>query len=117
MASKTPAFRPMKFLTITPYALALTNTLIAEPDSWSLPRKYRSPVAGNDRDNANAPFSDLGLIATIRNGEKGFKVYLGGGLGSQPTPGFKWSDFVPATDLLYIGEAVKILFSQYGKPA
>jgi len=54
------------------------------------------------------------LIATIQSGEKGFKVYLGGGLGSKPTTGFKLSDFIPATDLLYIGEAVKILFSEHG---
>jgi sulfite reductase (ferredoxin) len=114
MASEDAGISTDEIFNVTPYALALTNTLIAEQDSWSLPRKYKIALAGNDRDNANATFSDLGLIATTRNGEKGFKVYLGGGLGSQPTPGFKLSDFVPATNLLYIGEAVKVLFSQYG---
>ncbi len=114
MASENAGISTDEVFDVTPYALALTNTLIAEPDSWSLPRKYKIALAGNDRDNANATFSDLGLIATTRNGEKGFKVYLGGGLGSQPTLGFKWSDFVPATDVLYVGESVKVLFSQYG---
>lgn len=114
MASEDAGISKDEIFDVTPYALALTNTLIAESDSWSLPRKYKIALAGNDSDNANATFSDLGLIATIRSGEKGFKVYIGGGLGSKPTAGFKLSDFVPATDLLYVGEALKILFSEHG---
>lgn len=114
MASEDAGIAKDEIFDVTPYALALTNTLIAESDSWSLPRKYKIALAGNDTDNANATFSDLGLIATIRNGEKGFKVYIGGGLGSKPTAGFKLSDFIPATDLLYVGEALKILFSEHG---
>ncbi|HZL12043.1 MAG TPA: sulfurtransferase TusA family protein [Prolixibacteraceae bacterium] len=114
MASDDARISTDEIFDVTPYALALTNTLIAEADSWSLPRKYKIALAGNDLDNANATFSDLGLIATIRSGEKGFKVYIGGGLGSKPTTGFKLSDFIPATDLLYVGEALKILFSEHG---
>ena len=114
MASEDAGISKDELFDVTPYALAMTNMLIAESDSWSLPRKYKIAFAGNDSDNANATFSDLGLIATIQAGEKGFKVYLGGGLGSKPTTGYKLSDFIPATDLLYIGEAVKILFSEHG---
>jgi sulfite reductase (ferredoxin) len=114
MASDDAGISTDEIFDVTPYALALTNTLIAELDSWSLPRKYKIALAGNDLDNANATFSDLGLIATIRSGEKGFKVYIGGGLGSKPTAGFKLSDFIPATDILYVGEALKILFSEHG---
>ena len=114
MASEDAGIAKDEIFDVTPYALTLTNTLIAESDSWSLPRKYKIALAGNDSDNANATFSDLGLIATIANGEKGFKVYIGGGLGSKPTTGFKLSDFVPATDILYVAEALKILFSEHG---
>lgn len=114
MASEDAGISADEVFDVTPYALALTNTLIAEQDSWSLPRKYKIAFAGNDVDNANATFSDLGLIATLQNGQKGFKVYIGGGLGSKPTAGFKLSDFVPASDLLYVGEAVKVLFSEHG---
>lgn len=114
MASEDAGISPEEVFDVTPYALALTNTLIAEPDSWSLPRKYKIAFAGNNSDNANATFNDLGLIATTHSGGKGFKVYIGGGLGSKPTAGFKLSDFIPATDLLYVGEALKILFSEHG---
>lgn len=114
MASEDAGISANEVFDVTPYALALTNTLIAEPDSWSLPRKYKIAFAGNDADNANATFSDLGLIATLQDGQKGFKVYIGGGLGSKPTKGFKLSDFIPASDLNNVGEAVKILFSEHG---
>ena len=114
MASDDAGVAKDEVFDVTPYALALTNALIAEPDSLSLPRKYKIAFAGNDADNANATFNDLGFIATTRNGVKGFKVFIGGGLGSKPTAGFKLSDFIPATDLLYVGEAVKVLFSEHG---
>ena len=114
MVSEDAGISKDEIFDVTPYALALTNTLIAESDSWSLPRKYKISLAGNDTDNANATFNDLGLIATLRNEEKGFKIYIGGGLGSKPTAGFKLSDFVPATDILYVAEALKILFSEHG---
>lgn len=114
MASEDAGVAKDEVFDVTPYALALTNTLITEPDSWSLPRKYKIAFAGNDADNANATFNDLGFIATIRNGVKGFKVFIGGGLGSKPTAGFKLSDFLPVEDLLYVGEAVKVLFSEHG---
>ncbi len=114
MASEDAGVAKDEVFDVTPYALALTNALIAEPDSWSLPRKYKIAFAGNNADNANATFNDLGFIATIRNGVKGFKVFIGGGLGSKPTAGFKLSDFIPDTDLLYVGEAVKVLFSEHG---
>lgn len=99
---------------MTPYAIALTNTLIAEPDSWSLPRKYKIAFAGNESDNANALFNDLGFLATTFNGENGFKVFLGGGLGSKPSAGHLLFDFLPASDILYVAEAVKQLFSEHG---
>ncbi|MFO7999727.1 MAG: sulfurtransferase TusA family protein [Marinilabilia sp.] len=99
---------------VSPYVLALTNTLIAEPDSWSLPRKYKIAFSGSDADNAHAIFNDLGFIATIRNGQRGFKVYLGGGLGSKPTAGHLLFDFLPDSDILYVAEAVKQMFSEHG---
>lgn len=114
MASEDAGISPNEKFDVTPYALALTNTLIAEPDSWALPRKYKIAFSGNDADNANAIFNDLGFIAAMRNDEKGFKVFLGGGLGSKPAAGHLLLDFLPASDILYVGEAVKALFSEHG---
>lgn len=114
MASEDAGIAADERFDVTPYAIALTNTLIAEPDSWSLPRKYKIAFAGNESDNANALFNDLGFLATTFNGENGFKVFLGGGLGSKPSAGHLLFDFLPASDILYVAEAVKQLFSEHG---
>ncbi|MDR1860113.1 MAG: sulfurtransferase TusA family protein [Bacteroidales bacterium] len=114
VASDDAGIAPDEVFDVTPYAIALTNRLIAEPDSWTLPRKYKIALSGNDADNAAALFNDLGLVATLRNGEKGFRVYIGGGLGSSPSAGWEYSDFVPASDVLYVAAAVKKIFSENG---
>jgi sulfite reductase (ferredoxin) len=51
---------------VLPYAVALTDKLTAESDSWLLPRKFKISFSSSDRDNAYAAFNDLGFIAKIR---------------------------------------------------
>jgi sulfite reductase (ferredoxin) len=114
MASEDAGISTTEYFDVTPYALALTNTLIAETDSWSLPRKYKIAFASDENDNANALFNDLGFVATLKEQEKGFKVFLGGGLGAKSSVGHLLFDFLPATDILYVAEAVKQLFSEHG---
>lgn len=99
---------------VTPYAVALTNKLIAEPDSWTLPRKFKISFSGHEKDNAYAAFNDLGFIARIKNGKRGFKVYIGGSLGAKALVGHVLFDFAPVDDIYYITDAVKQLFSRYG---
>jgi sulfite reductase (ferredoxin) len=99
---------------VLPYASDLTSKLIAEPDSFTLPRKFKIAFSNSDKDTAYAAFNDLGFIARIKDGKKGFKVYLGGSLATKPTTGYKLFDFAPEEDLYYITDAAKKLFSRYG---
>lgn len=99
---------------VTPYAVALSSHLIDEPDSWSLPRKYKIAFSNSDADNANAAFNDLGFVAKIKDGRKGFKVYVAGGMGTLPETGKLLYDFVPTDQIYVIAEAVKHLFSKHG---
>lgn len=114
MASEDAGIAPDEVFDVTPYLISLTNTLIAEPDSWSLPRKLKIAFSGNEEDNSNAIFNDLGFIAIQKNGVKGFKVFMGGGLGSKPSTGHLLFDFILPEDILYVTEAVKKLFSDHG---
>ncbi|VAW29500.1 Ferredoxin--sulfite reductase [hydrothermal vent metagenome] len=114
MASVDAGISKDEVFDVTPYNIALTNYLIAQPDSWTLPRKYKITFSGSDNDNAFAAFNDLGFIARIKEGQKGFKVYIGGSLGSKPMVGHVLFDFLPAEDILYVADAVKELFSRYG---
>ncbi len=114
MASVDSGIARDEVFDVTPYAVALTNKMIAEPDSWALPRKFKVSFSGSEKDNAYAAFNDLGFIARIKNGKRGFKVYIGGSLGAKAMVGYVLFDFAPADDLYYIADAVKKLFSRYG---
>jgi sulfite reductase (ferredoxin) len=98
----------------TPYAMALTTKLIAEPDSYLLPRKLKIAFSSGDTGVDYAAINDLGLVAGIRDGQRGFKVYVGGGGGSKPSVGWEWFDFVPESELYVIAEALKKMFSEQG---
>ena len=63
---------------VLPYAENLTSKLIAEPDSFTLPRKFKIAFSTSDKDTGYAAFNDLGFIATIKNNMRGFKVFIGG---------------------------------------
>ena len=99
---------------VVPYAFNLTTKLIAESNSFTLPRKFKIAFSNSDSDTAYAAFNDLGLIAKIKDGKRGFKVYLGGSLGSKPMVGYTLFDFAPEEDLFYIADAAKKFFSRYG---
>jgi sulfite reductase (ferredoxin) len=98
----------------SPYAFALTSRLIAEPDSWLLPRKFKIAFSNSDADSSYAEFNDLGFIAQIADGQKGFRVYVAGGLGTKPEVGHLLHEFVPAGDVYAITSAVKRLFDKHG---
>jgi len=99
---------------VTPYAFNLTSKLIAEPDSFTLPRKLKIAFSNSEKDTSYAAFNDLGFIAQVKNGKRGFKVYLGGSLASKPMVGYQLFDFIAEEEIFYITDAVKKLFSRYG---
>ena len=96
------------------YAFALTTLLIAEPDSWNLPRKLKIAFSNSSSDTAFAQFNDIGFIAALESGVKGFKVYVAGGLGAKSAVGHLLHEFVPASDVYLVARAVKRLFDRHG---
>jgi len=98
----------------SPYAFALTSRLIAEPDSWLLPRKFKIAFSNSPADSAYAELNDLGFVAQIRDREKGFRVYVAGGLGAKPEVGHLLHDFIPSEDVYVVTSAVKRLFDRHG---
>ncbi len=98
----------------SPYAFALTARLIAEPDSWELPRKLKIAFSSSAADKGLAQFNDIGFIASIRSGEKGFKVYVAGGMGRKPAVGHLLEEFVPLGDVYAVVTALKRVFDRHG---
>jgi sulfite reductase (ferredoxin) len=99
---------------ITPHAIGLTEALVADPLSFQLPRKYKIAFSGCGRDCGGATVNDLGFIARKRDGQEGFAVYVGGGMGAQSAVGQLLEVFVPADGIGRVAEAVKRVFDRHG---
>ena len=111
---------PGEAFDVTPYALGVSRYLLRHPDFHDLPRKFKIAFSGceNDGDCAVAGIHDVGLIAQVRgtNGtsRRGFKVLVGGGLGSLPTESAVLTEFLPEEELLPTIEAVLRVFTETG---
>ena len=99
---------------VTPYAFAATNHCLKDPSTMNLPRKFKIAFSNSPVDSGNATISDLGFIAKIAGGRKGFEVYGGGGFGGNPRVALKLRDFIEAKDILYYLQAMKNVFENEG---
>jgi sulfite reductase beta subunit-like hemoprotein len=111
---------PGEAFDVTPYALGVSRYLLRHPDFHDLPRKFKIAFSGCEDDGncAVAGIHDVGLIAQVRgaNGtsHRGFKVLVGGGLGSLPTEAAVLVDFLPEEELLPTIEAILRVFTETG---
>jgi len=114
MASFNSGINPNESFDVTAHAVALSSLLIAQDDSWNFPRKFKISFSSTKMDNALAAFNDLGFIATIKDGKKGFKVYVAGGLGCRPRTSKILHDFILEDKVHQVTLAVKNLYLLYG---
>jgi sulfite reductase (NADPH) hemoprotein beta-component len=100
---------------VTPYAEALTRHLLRHPLSASLPRKFKIAFEGCAEDHVATGINDIGFLARIGpDGERGFRVTAGGGTSTMATAGSVLEEFLPAEDLLALGEAIVRVFHRLG---
>lgn len=102
---------------VTPYMKEVANYMMKDPANLKLPRKYKISFANSPEDTANATIADIGFIAKIVDGKKGFEVYAGGGLGGGASVSLKLEDFIEDTDALYYVQAMKQVFEKEGDRA
>ena len=98
----------------TPYAMAVTDVLVPEADSFLMPRKMKIAFSSDEKFEDFAGINDIGFVAKIKDGRRGFKVYIGGGAGSKPTVGWLYKEFIPAEDLYALIKAMKSFFNTHG---
>ena len=89
--------------------------MLRNPLNQSLPRKFKIAFSGCKQDCALTPIHDVGLLAT-RNAEgiMGFKMVVGGGLGSTPRLAKTLREFVPVEELIPSIEALLKMFDNLG---
>ena len=103
-ASETAGIDPNEPFDVTPYADATFRYMLRNPISQEMGRKFKISFSSSDEDTALSYLHDLGFIAKVKqeNGEeiRGFKVLLGGGLGSQPRHGDVVYEFLPTDQII-----------------
>jgi sulfite reductase (ferredoxin) len=116
-ASENAGIDPEEPFDVSPYAHALFQFLLRNPVNQEMGRKVKISFSSSDKDTALSYLHDLGFIPKIVNGEKGFKVMLGGGLGSQPHHAELLSEFVPVNEIIPTTEGVLRIFDRFGERA
>ncbi len=99
-----------------PYAEILRQWSTFHPEFAGLPRKFKIAISGGKEDRAAIEAHDIGL-SVIKNaqGEIGFKVLVGGGLGRTPIVGSVICEFLPWQHVMTYIEAILRIYNQYGR--
>src|SRR5262245_1005854 len=100
---------------VTPYAEALTRFLLRHPLSSTLPRKFKIAFEGCADDHVMTAINDLGFRAVLSpHGGRGFRVTAGGGTAIMVKSAGLLHEFLPASEILRVAEAVLRVFKRFG---
>lgn len=97
----------------TPHAKAIARFFLRNPICQNLPRKFKFNFSCCS-DHGYVRIADVGLVPTIRDGVKGFRVYLGGGLGAASFIGHLLEEFTPESRLLSTSIATIRVYDRLG---
>lgn len=98
-----------------PLAEIMRQWTTFHPEFAFLPRKFKIAISGTEEDRAVTWFHDIGLHLKQVDGQVGFTVIVGGGLGRTPIRGEVIRDFLPWQDILSYCEAVLRVYNRYGR--
>jgi sulfite reductase (NADPH) hemoprotein beta-component len=99
-----------------PFGEILRQWSTLHPEFAYLPRKFKIAISGAREDRAATAWHDVGLHL-IRNaeGELGFKVLVGGGMGRTPIIGTVIREFLPWHQVMNFIEAIVRVYNRYGR--
>ena len=105
---------------VTPYAKACTYYLLGHPDTQDFGRKFKIAFSGcRDQACALVTIHDMGGIAVKRmidgKEQRGFELYVGGGLGAVPYQAQLFDEFLPEEELLPMARAIGRVFAKLGE--
>ena len=99
-----------------PFAEILRQWSTFHPEFAYLPRKFKIAINAAAEDRAVVKAHDIGLnLVQNENGETGFQVLVGGGLGRTPIIGSVIREFLPWQHLLSYIEAIMRVYNEYGR--
>ncbi|WP_452223324.1 HEPN domain-containing protein [Lacinutrix chionoecetis] len=114
-ASETAGIDINEPFDVSPYADAVFRFFLRNAICQEMGRKFKVSFSATDEDTGLSYMHDLGFIAKIKDGVKGFKVMIGGGLGSQPRHADEFYSFLPSDKIIPLMEGVLRVFDRYGE--
>jgi sulfite reductase (ferredoxin) len=101
---------------VTPYAKATAAFLLGHKDTQSFGRKFKIAFSGCGQHACGlARMHDIGAVAKVQGGRRGFEFYVGGGLGSVPNQAKLFEGFLPEEELLPVAQAICRVFARLGE--
>ncbi len=100
-----------------PYCEMVRQWSTFHPEFAFLPRKFKIAFTGSaDSDRAAIRLHDIGIqLVEDANGELGFRIFVGGGMGRTPKVGKLVRDFLPRQHLISYLEAILRVYNQRGR--
>jgi sulfite reductase (NADPH) hemoprotein beta-component len=99
-----------------PYAEIIREWSTFHPEFAYLPRKFKIAISGAEEDRAATAVHDIGLhVIKNEQGEIGFRVMVGGGMGRTPILGSEICAFLPWQHVMTYLEAILRVYNQYGR--
>lgn len=118
-ASSMAGIDPNEPFDVSPYAYAHFKYFLRNPICQEMGRKFKISFSSSESDSAFGFMNDLGFIPKVKaeNGKeiRGFKVFVGGGLGAQPFLAHTTHEFLPEDQIIPYTEAVIRVFDRYGE--
>ncbi len=100
---------------VSPYAEAVFEYFLRNPIGQEMGRKFKVSFSASNADTGLSYMHDLGFIAKIQNDKRGFKVMIGGGLGSQPRHADVLFEFLSSDKIIPLMDGVIRVFDRYGE--
>ncbi|MDO9359545.1 MAG: nitrite/sulfite reductase [Polaromonas sp.] len=99
-----------------PFGEILRQWSTLHPEFAFLPRKFKIAISGAKEDRAATAWHDVGLhLLRDEDGELGFRVMVGGGMGRTPVIGTVIREFLPWHQIMNYIEAIVRVYNRYGR--
>ncbi len=98
-----------------PYCELVREWSTFHPEFAFLPRKFKIAISGSAQDRSSIQFHDIGLQLVLSDKGRGFRVFVGGGLGRTPVKASLLREFLPEEDLLSYLSAILRTYNQLGR--
>lgn len=99
---------------VSPYAKITTDYILDGRTFMHLPRKYKIAFSNKEENSLYVKINDIGFQAVIQNEKKGFRVYVGGGIGPISTNAIVLREFIEEDEFLYYVHAIRSVFNDHG---